>query len=59
MCIDTDKVTPQIRYENCEDGSELFPHIYGKINLDAVIHICDFSPSSDGSFSLPEIPQAE
>ena len=31
----------------------LFPHIYGVINLDAVIRVIDFPSNSDGSFDLP------
>ena len=30
-----------------------FPHIYGVINLDAVIRVIDFPSNSDGSFDLP------
>jgi uncharacterized protein (DUF952 family)/GNAT superfamily N-acetyltransferase len=31
----------------------LFPHIYGVINLDAVIRVIDFPSNLDGSFDLP------
>jgi uncharacterized protein (DUF952 family)/GNAT superfamily N-acetyltransferase len=31
----------------------LFPHIYGVINLDAVIRVIDFPLNLDGSFDLP------
>ena len=31
----------------------LFPHIYGVINLDAVIRVIDFPSNSDGSFDMP------
>jgi len=31
----------------------LFPHIYGVINLDAVIQAIDFPSNPDGSFNLP------
>jgi len=35
--IDPDRVDVEIRYENLEGGKELFPHIYGPLNLSAVI----------------------
>ena len=53
LTIDTDKVGPEIRYENLEGGNQLFPHIYGELNLDAVTIVSDFLPGSDGYFSLP------
>ena len=52
LCIDSDKVRPEIRYEEGEVG-ELFPHIYGALNTDAVSAVLAFEPNSDGRFSLP------
>ena len=37
--IDTSKVKARIVEENLEGGSELFPHIYGPLNLDAVENV--------------------
>ena len=53
LCIDTDKVNAAIRYENLEGGQELFPHIYGEINADAVVQVVEFEPGADGYFTLP------
>ena len=53
LCIDTDKVTAEIRYENLEGGRELFPHIYGEINTDAVVQVAEFEPGINGHFALP------
>jgi uncharacterized protein (DUF952 family) len=52
LCIDSDKAQPEIRYEAAEDA-ELFPHIYGPLDVDAVVRIVDFSPKPDGMFELP------
>jgi uncharacterized protein (DUF952 family) len=32
------------------EGAELFPHVYGPINLDAVKKVMSLSPDSDGVF---------
>ncbi len=32
---------------------DMFPHIYGSVNLDAVIRIVDLASKPDGSFDLP------
>ena len=39
--IDANKVVPEIKYEPSSSG-ELYPHIYGPLNIDAVIKIDDF-----------------
>ena len=31
-----------------------FPHIYGPLNLDAVVDVLDFSPDENGLFSFPD-----
>ena len=50
--IDIDRVTPEIRYEGA-DANNLFPHIYGELNIDAVIGSIDLESNPDGSFTLP------
>jgi uncharacterized protein (DUF952 family) len=51
LSIITDRVIAEIRAENLSGGSELFPHIYGPINLDAVNAVLPFEPGADGRFS--------
>ena len=53
LLIDTDKVRPEIVYENLEGGADLFPHIYGELNTDAVGEVAPFEPGDDGYFQLP------
>jgi uncharacterized protein (DUF952 family) len=48
--IDPRKVAPEIRYDPAANG-ELFPHIYGPLNLDAVVEIIPFPPGADGTFA--------
>ena len=59
--IDPTKLTSQLKFEPPAhpDGSPtlphepLFPHVYGPINLDAVIEVIDFPCDSKGHFSAP------
>lgn len=55
LSIDTDKVRAEIVYENLEGGQQLFPHIYGEINIHAVVRISEFEPGADGYFTLPKL----
>ena len=51
--IDTRRVRAEIRHENCEGGQEVFPHIYGALDLGAVVRVLAFEPGEDGSFAMP------
>ncbi len=53
LCIDTEKVRWEIRWENLEGGSDLFPHIYGPVDGDAVVKVLKFDHDSEGFFHLP------
>lgn len=50
--IDPGKVAPPIRYDAAPDGDR-FPHIYGPLNLDAVLRVLPFTPCTDSTFALP------
>jgi uncharacterized protein (DUF952 family) len=54
LLIDPDKLTAGLVWENLEGGEEQYPHIYGPLNLDAVLQVVPFPPGPDGSFSLPD-----
>ena len=49
LTIDPSRVQADIRVENLEGGSELFPHIYGALPLDAVVASDDVPVAPDGS----------
>jgi len=36
--INPEKLNSPVKYENIEGGQEMFPHIYGPINIDAVVN---------------------
>jgi uncharacterized protein (DUF952 family) len=51
--IAVDRLQAELRYDPIETG-EVFPHLYGPLNLDAVVQVLAFEPRTDGSFDLPE-----
>ena len=48
--IDVAKLRSKVVYENLEGGTEMFPHVYGPLNLDAVLTVVPFLPAADGTF---------
>jgi len=61
LVIDPSKLEAELKWEppaepeptHAREG-DLFPHIYGPLNIDAVTEIIPFEPATDGTFSLPE-----
>ncbi len=60
LWIDEAATSADIRYEPPAGGAaradERFPHLYGPLNLDAVIEVVDLPSDTDGSFQLPGKP---
>lgn len=61
LCIDESKLLAELKWEapvhpkasaDAPDYPE-FPHVYGKINLDAVLKVVDL-PQSENGYTLPE-----
>ncbi len=53
LFIEAEKLIPEIVFENTMGGEELFPHLYGALNLDAVEEIKPFVPNAEGFFEMP------
>ena len=53
LCIDSTRVKAEIRHENLEGGTNLFPHVYGALTIPSVTAVYDFPPRDDGRFELP------
>ena len=53
--IDPARLTAPVRYENLEGGKEQFPHIYGPLNVDAVVGADPFPCTNDGSFDADRL----
>lgn len=49
--IDEKRLIAPIKYEG--ETSEKFPHLYGKLNIDAVVETYAFPPKSNGEFERP------
>lgn len=54
LTIDSTKVTVKIVYEDLYETGKLYPHIYGSLNVDAVINAVPLLPNSEGEFALPK-----
>ncbi|MGZ4177900.1 MAG: DUF952 domain-containing protein [Solirubrobacteraceae bacterium] len=53
LCVAVDRLAAMLRYERGDPGSDgLFPHLYGPLNLDAVVRWSEFAEGPDG-FALP------
>ena len=50
LYIDQDRVTSPIRYD---DPAEVFPHIYGPLNRDAIVAVKAIERAPDGTFLKP------
>ena len=50
--IAIDRLNVEVRYENLQGGHELFPHVYGPLNLDAVVATMPLPAGTDGTFSF-------
>ena len=48
--VSVEKLSSPVVYENLEGGAELFPHVYGPIDLAAVRAVTMFEPAEDGTF---------
>lgn len=55
LVIDPERAKPEVRFDPVQlEGQETrFPHIYGPLNLDAVVDVLPFEPGADGEFTLP------
>ena len=53
LTIDPSRLQAELRYDPIASG-ELFPHLYGPLNVDAVIQVFDLETNREGLFVLPQ-----
>lgn len=53
LVIDPDCLASDLILEEAVDVEDEFPHIYGQLNLDAVIRVVNLEAGVDGCFTLP------
>lgn len=51
--IDEDRIEPRVVRENLEGGTVQYPHIYGPLNLDAILGATPYRVSENGAFDVP------
>lgn len=56
VLISTGQVRSEIKYEQSADHG-IFPHIYGPLNLDAVLDTISLIPEPDGSFNVEVVEE--
>ena len=48
LWIDPQKLTSELRWEEADE--EVFPHVYGPVNIGAITAVMDLCPDPDGVF---------
>lgn len=54
IAVDTDQLGDELRWEPSR-GGELFPHLYGELDLGATTAVLDLRARSDGGHDVPEL----
>jgi uncharacterized protein (DUF952 family) len=54
LVIDEERLNSPVKYEDSGNGKH-YPHVYGPINISAIIKIERFKPDRNGFFSLKKI----
>lgn len=60
LVVDPALLKAELRYEapfetsSASEATEKFPHLYGPLNLEAVVRALPFDPNDEGWFSLPD-----
>lgn len=62
LVVEPSRLKAELKYEppvhpsasdSAPPAENLFPHLYGPLNMDAVVEMIDFLPDKNGYFTLP------
>lgn len=53
LVIEGDRLSSRLVFEDSYGSGIDFPHVYGPINLDAIVDSVEFPANADGMFDLP------
>lgn len=54
IAVDADALGDSLKWEPARDG-DLFPHLYGELEFDAVISVIELPLRSDGTHTIPDL----
>ena len=60
LCIDERRLKAELKHEAPAEprreaaAGEMFPHLYGELNVDAIVRVVELPCEADGSFRLPD-----
>ncbi len=52
--IAEDRLQHVVKYEDLYGEGKDYPHLYGPLNIDAVLRVVAFPPEANGTFKLPK-----
>jgi uncharacterized protein (DUF952 family) len=59
LFVETGQLTSELCYESAAGTAEQFPHLYGPLNLEAVVDVQPFPVNEAGTFLFPTAWQKE
>ena len=51
--IDPARLDGELRWEDCYDHGQAFPHVYAPIDHDAIVAVTPYPPDAQGRFTPP------
>ncbi len=51
-------IAAPVKYENLSGGEVMYPHIYGKLNCNAIVGAFSFKPQPNGEFTFPDATES-